>query len=67
VGDEIDIIFDAQKAPAEEQIDLFKKEWEFLSSNTLLHLIDHLSVKSLPTPVAEACNPSDAAVYSLCS
>jgi hypothetical protein len=65
VGDEIDLILDTQKAPAEEQIDLFKHEWEFLSSNTMHHLIDHLSVKSLPAPITETCNTSDTAVYAL--
>jgi hypothetical protein len=48
VGDTIDRILSTHKAPAEEQIDFFKKEKALSTQSALPHLITHLSIESMP-------------------
>ncbi len=59
IGEEIDTILARQKAPAEEQIALFGKEWDKSkewnksAEDVMSGLIHHLCVESLPEPVNE--------------
>jgi hypothetical protein len=59
IGDEIDTLLARQKAPAEEQIALFGKEWDKSTEQdkstekVMPGFIHHLCVESLPEPVNE--------------
>jgi hypothetical protein len=56
VGDTIDRILHTHKAPAEEQIDFFKKEKALSAKSALPRLIRHLSIESMPNVDIDTCN-----------